>query len=183
MKVYRLEKRADVVIHWLERMKKSYNSGALESAYMDAECARADLEELKTDVFAGLNPRSSGRLHTFMRTVILSVIILMVMVKPLSRDPERLPAKIPPVDAPVAQPTAITREASVHTETVAAQDTKARKPRKIQAEKRRKTSAPSPVVSAPKKSPPKTVAYDKVLSLLQTGQRAMKNDQSVIKVK
>ena len=56
MKACKLEKRTDAVIRWLERMKIAYSSGAVESAYMDAECARADLEDLRSDVFAVMKP-------------------------------------------------------------------------------------------------------------------------------
>ena len=45
-----VEKRVAGIIRWLERLKKSYSSGALESALMDAECARADLENLRLAV-------------------------------------------------------------------------------------------------------------------------------------
>ena len=46
------DKRIDGIIRWLERLKKSYKSGAMESALMDAECARADLEMLRQEVWS-----------------------------------------------------------------------------------------------------------------------------------
>ena len=51
-----LDKRVAGIIRWLERLKKSYSAGSMENALMDAECARADLENLRLDVWANLDP-------------------------------------------------------------------------------------------------------------------------------
>ena len=45
-----MDRRIAGIIRWLERFQSSYRSGAIESALMDAECARADLEDLRSDV-------------------------------------------------------------------------------------------------------------------------------------
>ena len=45
-----MEKRVAGIVRWLERFQRSYKSGSMESALMDAECARADLETLRRDV-------------------------------------------------------------------------------------------------------------------------------------
>lgn len=209
-----VDKRADAVIRWLERMKKSYRSGAVESAYMDAECARADLEDLRSDVFAGMNPvRRSERLESIsrgIRTVFLAAVIVLTTVAPLWREADlpvsplskgdRNVARVlaSPAQGDVSQrddgvvgkhnsrgdemPIVIVRETEVPP--VPAHDTKPRKSRKSQPQKPGKSSQPQQAAQSPTpKQPAKTVAYDKVYSLVQTGQRALKNDNSVIKLK
>ena len=54
-----MDRRIAGIIRWLERFQSSYRSGAIESALMDAECARADLEDLRSDVW-----RSVGAART-----------------------------------------------------------------------------------------------------------------------
>ena len=171
MKVRKLEKRADGVIRWLERMKSAYSSGAVESAYMDAECARADLEDLRSEF---LRPKERGRfLLTFSRVMFLAVMIVMIAVMPLSR--ESVVVTPPEPEVTMLYPP----EPEVKPEP---QPKKSRA--KTPAVKRPVQPAPVKSASKPKVSTPtKTVAYDKVYSLVQTGQRALKNDKSVIKVK
>ena len=49
-----MEKRVAGIIRWLERCVKAYKDGAVESALMDAECARADIEALRGDLWRKL---------------------------------------------------------------------------------------------------------------------------------
>ena len=180
MKVRKLEKRADGVIRWLERMKSAYSSGAVESAYMDAECARADLEDLRSEF---LRPKDSnkgmGFLLTFSRAVFLAFMIVMVTVMPLSRDNMVMIETEPVIEA--APEVVMLPEPQVKPEPL---PKKSRKAQPVKRTVQPTVTAPVKSASKPKVSPPtKTVAYDKVYSLVQTGQRALKNDRSVIKVK
>ncbi|MBQ3401761.1 MAG: hypothetical protein IJG65_00105 [Synergistaceae bacterium] len=188
-----IEKRADAVIRWLERLKKSYSSGAVESALMDAECARADIEALRLDVSAVLRPGNDEGGHKFLprlvnaaKVAFLAVAVVLFAVFPVSRD---IPAELPAheLDAPVlAEPIEVVREAPAMN-----QDTRARKPKKPSAPQKRsvQASVPASEKTSPKPKPKpepergKTVAYDKVFSLIQTGQKALKNNSSVIKIK
>ena len=181
MKVRKLEKRADGVIRWLERMKSAYSSGAVESAYMDAECARADLEDLRSEFLRPKDrSKTSGFLLTFSSVMFLAMMIVMIAVMPLSRDNMAVIETVPLIEE--APKVVILPEPQVKTEP---QPKKSRA--KNSAMKRTvQPTAAAPVKSAQKpkaSSPAKTVAYDKVYSLVQTGQRALKNDKSVIKVK
>ena len=179
MKVRKLEKRADGVIRWLERMKSAYSSGAVESAYMDAECARADLEDLRSEFLRPKDSRKgSGFLLTFSRIMFLAMMIVMIAVMPLSRDNMTVIETEPVIEE--AAEVVILPEPQVKPEP---QPKRSRA--KTSAVKRPvQPAAPVKSVQKPKVSAPtKTVAYDKVYSLLQTGQRALKNDKSVIKVK
>ncbi len=173
MKVHKLEKRADGVIRWLERMKSAYSSGAVESAYMDAECARADLEDLRSEFLRPKDMRkNAGFLLAFSRVIFLAVMIVMIAVMPLSRD-----------NMAVIEPEPVMPEVVMLPEPQVKPEPQPRKSR-TKAMKRPVQPAPTPPVksaSKPKASAPtKTVAYDKLYSLVQTGQRALKNDKSVI---
>lgn len=180
MRVRRLESRVDGVIRWLERMKQSYSSGKVETACMDVECARADLEDLRTDIFAGITPRRKDSITAmFARMSALSVMIVMMTAVPLSRE------KLPPIiDEALIQPPKAEVPVKVIPPAPEAvrqqQPPKSRKPSQALKRPTKTASKPKP---EPKPSPVKSPAYDKVYSLVQTGQRALKDDKSVIKVK
>ena len=183
-----VERRIAGIIRWLERLKQSYSSGAMESALMDAECARADLEDLRQAVWSQVKP-SEHRVGIFtrilsgLRTVSLAVIIVLLAVVPLSRE---LPAPIVELDKSdivMAEPIIIVREEDPVTEAVAPSRTASAQPVKKAASQKRKTSAKRPQAKPDTNSEPAgTVPYDKVYSLIQTGQRALKNNTSVIKI-
>ena len=191
----RVEKKVAGIIKWLERLKKSYSSGAMESALMDAECARADLEDLRLDVWEKVSPSAHrdnavlSRVMSCARTVSLSAIIVMMSVVPLSRDvkaPEIEPlrnarAYTGPIvvfreyEAPITVPEHTLKPA----EQTPKPEPKKQPAQKRTAPKRTQTSAKTET-TRPKNSG--TVPYDKVYSLIQTGQRALKNNSSVIKI-
>ena len=209
-----VEKRVAGIIKWLERLKKSYSSGAMESALMDAECARADLEDLRLDVWEKVSPsahRNSAvlsRVLGYARTVSLAAAIVMAWVVPLSRDvkaPEIDPLKnarayTGPIvvfreyDRPAEQnngtparsisPSKDDTSAENHTEHRTAESSPAASSAKKQPQQKRtaqkRTQAQAKTETRPKTSG--TVPYDKVYSLIQTGQRALKNNSSVIKI-
>lgn len=79
------------IIRWLERFQNSYNSGAMESALMDAECARADLEDLRKDVWSSVgNVKNKGQVFfkfaSCLCVIISAVILIMLTAAPVSRD-------------------------------------------------------------------------------------------------
>ena len=175
-----IDRKIAAIIRWLERLKKSYSSGSLETALMDAECARADIEDLTHEVWSRVSPHARQSSPIFLKAaqiLTLSVSVIAVWVSPLSREsiPE-VPAPLPPApEVRPAEPQAVIP--------VPAPEPK-RPPR------RRQTSPPAPKPQAPKPAltapvppkPTKTVAEDEIYSLIQTGRRALKNDKTVIKI-
>ena len=180
-----IDKRADAVIRWLERMKKSYRDGDAGSAFLDAECARADIEALRHDVFAGMKTDGSKchevftRVMMMLRTLSLSLLVVMLSVFPIAKDIVPLPADNEPEPLILAEPIAIVRE------DISPVATPKRKPAKTQTVKRPLQAEKPPVKPKAKPLPSsnKIVQYDKVFSLIQTGQRALKNNNSSIKIK
>ncbi|MBQ7193463.1 MAG: hypothetical protein IJR98_03730 [Synergistaceae bacterium] len=164
------EKRADSVIRWLERMKKSYSSGRIETAFMDAECAMADFEDLRDDVFARLtNTPKTGRgvLALFLRSVFLAFVIVMAAVMPLSRE-ESVVVPVEPAQTVAVQETTVQADSKPKI---------TQKSKKIQ----KRPQTVSKIVS-PKKTnvqptnTNKSVAYDKLTYLLKIGQKTFNKE-------
>lgn len=191
----KFDKRVAGVIRWLERLKKSYSSGSMESALMDAECARADLENLRLDVWAAVDPQAKSenkvftKILNFARVSSLAAIIVLLAVFPISKEIQA-PAviELEKEKITLAQPIIIIREnkeeeknnnieiAEVKTEI------KPKKPARTANVKKIAQEKPQTQIKTAKTEPEqKTIAYDKVFSLMQTGERALKNNRSVIK--
>ena len=181
-----VDKRVAGIVRWLERLKNSYSQGAMEVALMDAECARADLEVLRQDVFTKcsgvkINPFTKF-FATFSRVLFLALLIVLFSVAPISRElTPTLPAALNN-EIILAEPVIIIRE-----------DSRAeieKKPAQIQAPKKTKRLVNKPVKSEELsvKSAPvnqvntvnKKVPYDQVFTLMQTGERALKGNKTVI---
>ena len=183
-----VEKRIAGIIRWLERLKQSYSSGMIESALMDAECARADLENLRQDVWAqAKSPTGTSRtlvdvLVSSARTLSLALLIVMLSVVPLSRE-----VYAPAVSEPLsvhAGPIIVIREYEPEKpEAVVAAPAQPKRQLALKrpAQKRAQTPAPQ-VQPKPQTSAGTVPPYDKVYSLIQTGQRALKNNSTVIKI-
>ena len=187
-----VDKRVAGIICWLERLKQSYSSGAMEVALMDAECAKADLEILRADVWKKIKPKENHKNKifslalSFAKPFLLAVIIVMLMVFPISKEINSPLTVIEKKEELVlAEPIIIIREPKNETPHI---------PQKIAKSPKRLTpSQPQKTVTSVVKSENlekvdkdkkvKTVPYDEIFSLVQTGHRALKKDNSVIKVK
>lgn len=176
-------KRADAVIRWVERLKKSYSAGDTNNAYIEAECARADIEALTHDVIASISraPKISSTrcIIPVLRVISLSLAVIMSWAYPISRD----------VNAPgmASEPVAVRHEE-------VRQDTQTITPREtVKATTRRKSSKPATKPTTPKATQPdkpatkpnpskpaKTPAYDRLAHLTLTGQKALNNHKSTI---
>lgn len=185
-----VDKRVAGIIRWLERLKKSYSSGAMENALMDAECARADLENLRLDVWATLDPQAKpdnkffSRILDFARVSSLAILIVLLTVFPISKEIQAPAVEHSKEKITLAQPIIIVREEKIEKNQAKSDNNiavvKTKKPTRTANVKK-----PQPVVqekiTAKNEPEQKTVAYDKVFSLIQTGERALKNNRSVIK--
>ncbi len=197
-----VEKRIDGINRWLERLKQSYTSGAMENALMDAECAKADLEILRADVWNKIQPRESDKNKFILRTVnfskiaFLTLIIVLLAVFPISKEIPVAPLKEDKNKIVLAEPIQIIYEHESKYETPKPVQTVAKvnnnvnnnvatKPKRsvIQAETVKNIKPEKPEKIEKVEKPEKKVAYDDIFSLIQTGQRALKNNESVVKIK
>mgnify|MGYP003571375076 CR=1 FL=1 len=195
----KFDKKVAGIIRWLERLKKSYSSGSMEIALMDAECARADLENLRLDVWATLDPKAKpenkffSRILNFARISSIAAVIVLLTVFPTSKE---IPAPALEHDKEkitLAEPIIIIREKKAEkiekiknenqNNIIANNSVKAKKQARTANIKKPQPVAQEKIkVNDNKKEPEqKAVAYDKVFSLMQTGERALKNNSSVIK--
>ena len=183
-----VDKKVAGIIRWLERLKQSYSSGALENALMDAECARADLENLRQDVWSKVMPvenheskKFSPWLITFSKAAFLAVLVILLNVVPIAKDvqvPEPVVTQATrEIEIILAEPVVVARDVkTVNTPTKKTAAAKSSTPKKS-------SSTSTKIENTKPVQKEKTVAYDKVFSLVQTGQRALKNNSSVIKIK
>ena len=168
-------------------MKKSYSDGAIESALMDAECARADLETLRNDVWQKVKPfehKSSGIMIRILRYLSFAVIVILFHVAPMAKDNVPSPTVTEEIHAltqPQPKPIIVVREyEKPEVKPSKAESSPRRQSRRQVTQKRVQVNQKT--VSS-RQTAQKTVPYDKVLSLVQTGQRALKENTSVISIK
>lgn len=187
-----MDRRIAGIIRWLERFQSSYRSGAIESALMDAECARADLEDLRSDVWRSVGAaRTPNRVRRAVVGWLSSLVLLAVLAvpSPLSRE-EGLEGVAPRREArAVAQEPERRAETPPPTPAESAPEA----PRAVKAERRppsgrrarAATAAPRPQQSAAARPAPQeggAVPYDKMFLLLQTGARALRNEGAAIRI-
>lgn len=193
------EKRADAVIKWLERLKKSYRSGAVESAFLDAECARAEIEDLRASIFSGFSDRKNmGKNHKcskffllITRVFILSTALIMVMVSPLSREIKiSIPASNPDFfTEKKVEKIEMIQKAEKISEKISEKIEKAEKTGKTEKTKSKNIRVSRKISRTPssrklsshqpqtKPERTKTVAYDRLNELIATGKKALKSDK------
>jgi hypothetical protein len=189
------------IIRWMERCLKAYNAGSLESAFMDAECARADMERLRDELWTRLERRHSAKLRRrrFFRpaeVVFCAVSIMLATATPLTvlqdgRSADRrgdyaLEWVTP--DERVLLSNIRKRPENSLALTTSADSIVPVLPRETSA-KRKATDLGAPRKVDTAKEPPQearkremVIPYDQILSLVETGERAMKNSEPAIKV-
>ena len=198
-----MEKRVAGIIRWLERCVKAYKSGAVESALMDAECARADIETLRCDLWKKLEGCPDTRARRFnsvkaAEALLWAVGITLITATPLALQQERLTRENRAgVNVTLEWVTADERELLSNVrrrpeETVAlvVSDVPIVEPQVLPAHAaepvRRRNPEPPPLRSEPQQreqiAPEMHLPYDRILSLIETGERAMKNDSPAIRV-
>ncbi|MCL2010206.1 MAG: hypothetical protein FWG71_06625 [Synergistaceae bacterium] len=206
-----MERRVAGIIRWLERCVRAYKEGAVESALMEAECARADIEALRGELWNKLEGRCcvSARRFSFFRTAeafFWAVGIMLLTAAPLAlqqdgpakenraeghltlewltpdemellgnlrRRPDDMAAADSEPAPAVAEPEEPVAELGAVLASVAGParrvnlELPSRRERKEQSEqKESETSLP----------------YDRILSLIEMGERAMKDEPPAIRV-
>ena len=200
MKHHTVDRKVAGIIRWLERLKKSYSDGAIENALMDAECARADLENLRNDVWqkvkSPVHKSSFNGIIRVLKCVSLAVIVILFHVGPIAKDNvpvQSVREEMKALTQSNPKPIIIVREyeheneKEDNEEKTDAKVTRVKSSSSSRASRRqvtqRKSDNKPAVKTVTRQASQKTVPYDKVLSLVQTGQRALKENTSVISIK
>ena len=182
MRVLNVSARIDAVIHWLERMKTSYTSGHAECAYLDAECARADLEVLRREAFCSIRPRRTHIAANIIRSVFLCAVFLLSIASPVSMPQPSAPVPASEVHSQThTAPAPVVRADSPATVPQKSRKTSRRTIAKKQSQKNARIQPAEKVSSTA--TTQKSPAHDKIFSLVRTGRRALDNDKSVIFIK
>ena len=217
-----MERRIAGIIRWLERCIKAYKDGAVESALMDAECARADIETLRGELWKKLERRHnecSSRFNSFKTAEALfwAVAIMLITATPLAlhqEEPTResragghftlewvTPDEMEllgnlrkrPGDslALIVKPEEPTVTIVDSRQVLAAKpeepvvEPRAASAPERTAEPARRRSPELPLSrndQSEQKEPETSLTYDRILSLIETGERAMKNEAPSIRV-
>ena len=205
-----MERRVAGIIRWLERCVKAYKNGAVESALMDAECAKADMDTLRGDLWKKLEGRSvRARRASFFKAseaFLWALGIVLITAAPLTlqqdgavrenrvdenftlewvtpdeiellgnlrkRPDETVAFLESPMNSvntapeePIAEPQIVPVPVPV--------------PVRAAEPVRRRSPEPPSLTSAQRK-PETSLSYDSILSLIETGERAMKNEPPAI---
>jgi len=196
-----MERRVAGIIRWLERCINAYKGGAVESALMDAECARADIETLRGDLWKKIKGRHSvrtRRLNFFKmaETLFLTIGIMLITATPLALSQSEY-AREDRANGPFVlewvtpderellgnirkRPDDSLAMALIPEETIVEPVEAKAAPRTVEPAKRR-SQEPPPLRSEQKK-PETSLTYDSILSLIETGERAMKSEPPAIRV-
>ena len=194
-----MEKRIAGIIRWLERCLAACKAGATESALMDAECARADIDRLRSDLWNSLERKHTIRTRTAFTPTSLRVAFLAFCAVLASAAPLALPQE------KRLQEAAKLRESSPLLEWVTPDEkmllVNLRKrlsdanTAMISANGEQRVSLPkgqaAPAGKAAKeagdalqdtKKEGISLPYDRIISLVQTGEKALRNEDPVIKI-
>ena len=201
-----VEKRVAGIVRWLDRFQCAYRSGAIESALMDAECARADLETLSRDVWSALDPscmppRRKGIL--FCRMLLLALLVVLATAVPVSMtrpesgvgEVKALPSHdslfawtaLDVLDSRRGLETAFVGASRVDSGALGEADPAVRREESVRARAPRPGARRPPAgsVDGAGRRPSgsgKKVPYEKILSLVQTGERVLRDEEPAIKV-
>ncbi|NLD95729.1 MAG: hypothetical protein GX635_01310 [Synergistaceae bacterium] len=88
-----MEKKIARIYRWLERCAKACSAGSWNSALLDMECAKAELEDVRTEIWSktegafGVRPTRRGALA--LKASFLSVVLLFSLAAPLAIQSSR----------------------------------------------------------------------------------------------
>ncbi|MDR3264473.1 MAG: hypothetical protein LBT15_00535 [Synergistaceae bacterium] len=84
---FRMERRIAGIVRWLERCLKACKTGTMESALLDVECARADLESLRNEVWTALERGGAVKARATwpLRAALVAFAVVLATATPLSR--------------------------------------------------------------------------------------------------
>lgn len=202
-----MERRIAGIIRWLERCLSAYRAGAWESMLMDAECARADLDRLRDDVWTALEERHAAGARrrpavVFLKASGLALAIVLAAATPLALLQEGRVFSEPAVSLEWVTPDEKAllgnlrrhlSESNPFASSVArdsvVRDGESREngagPRGTLPEAGRATRS---VTAVPEERRGRDGAdasfysYDRIITLVQAGEKALKNEQPMIKI-
>jgi hypothetical protein len=199
-----MEKRIAAIIRWLERCLEAHKAGELESALMDVECARADMDILRDGVWSKLGRRRTAKRRLLFAAALFkvglgTVCAILATATPLALPPERRWVETEVTEkaeetapksvllAETASPTALEPAlgaepaADLKSAAVSERETPPARTAVHMAEKR-----PEPPQADRQSERQKNIntnlSYENILALVQTGEKALKNERPAIEI-
>ncbi|MDR2175325.1 MAG: hypothetical protein LBO82_05240 [Synergistaceae bacterium] len=206
-----MEKRIAGIIRWLERCLEAHKAGEMESALMDVECARADMDLLRDGFWSKLDRRAAGRRRTFvaalfaalLKTALGATAVILATAAPLALPREKLgeeAAAAPGRVIFVAKAQNGLFETAAEREGARAAETEFSPPKiaaAVRADAKRPEPKDRPLQSQAQSQSPQeqpyragrdekergvNLSYENILALIQTGERALKNAAPAIEI-
>jgi hypothetical protein len=206
-----VERRIAGIVKWLERCLKACKAGTLESALMDVECARADMERLRDEVWKKLGRRHSAKkrmqfIETRLKVILGAFVVVLTAATPVALLQEGLPREGQERESVTLEWVTPDEKtllghlrkhlsdsnsfASIQPEPQRLQSPQLQSPELPQTRPQARISEGERVIRAAPKREPKDatrddavgIPYDRIISLVQAGEKAMKNDEPAIKI-
>ena len=190
-----MEKRIVAIIRWLERCSKECRAGTLESALMDVECARADIDRLRDEVWAKLERQYTAKVRTrrffaFAQALFLGLCVILAAPTPILFQEAPATALVISENLSVIEPSPIIfREAAAVTPSIneVRRDLTPNPPPQRRAEPQNRLPAEdraenrgAPAPEQLQQREEEHISYDRIIALVQTGEKALKNTAPAI---
>jgi hypothetical protein len=193
-----MEKRIAGIMRWLERCLKSCKAGALESALLDAECARADMDRLRNEIWSKLE-RRYGEKKTARRVAMSARVVLGAGIAVLAAaTPVALVQEIAAQEEQRQQDSVILewvtpderllltnlRKHLSENDVLVSIPEPAKVPVKSLPEipAVRAVNLPAERIEPEEQKKEKDISYEQIISLVQVGEKAMKDEEPAIKI-
>ncbi|MDR1621061.1 MAG: hypothetical protein LBS00_01660 [Synergistaceae bacterium] len=198
-----MERRIAGIVRWLDRCLRACKAGALESALMDVECARADVERLRDEVWGKLERRRSARVRGRFFWVPLKVVLGAFLVVLTGATPVAFFQEGPALERQERETVSLEwvtpdektllgnlrKHLSDSNSFASIQDRAQIPAQPMEREAEREPAVRAAPKAAPKQEPKPAVRdealnipYDRIISLVQAGEKAMQKDEPAIKV-
>lgn len=196
-----MERRIAGIIRWLDRCLAAWKAGALESALMDAECARADMERLRDDVWNALEQKHVRVKHEraaikSLKASLLAMAAVLAAATPLAilqegrafPEPVRVTLEWVTPDEKTLLGNLRKHLSESNSFAAASERDDMYKPGTLAANAVHQPSGTqnSGMRNAPARERAErssnSVPYDRIISLVQAGEKALKNEQPLIRI-
>ena len=205
-----MEKRIAGIVRWLERCLSACRAGVMENALMDVECARAEIERLRDEVWRkteclyaekAQKRRNLAFFDKLLRVSFGAMVFVLAIATPLAfvAQNEERNERVVSLELEWVTPDEKTllsnlrkhlsdnnAFASIQAETLVYESRSEgfkELDEKKELTKKAIPSKPTKALEMDEKMMKETrIPYDRILSLVQTGEKALKNEQPAIRI-
>lgn len=191
-----MERRIAGIIKWLERCLAAYRAGAVESALMDAECARADLDRLRDEVWNAVEKKHAPGARDRSAAVLVKAAGLALIAVLFSATPVAFLQEGRPHPEPVASLEWVTPDEKMLLGNLRRHLSESNSLAALPEQKEHEKTATTRALPVPGRTAHNAAAtpvaqhdsneadvpYDRIITLVQAGEKALKNERPVIRI-